>query len=73
MTVIRYTLAISVGMTLEVPDGGDPISAAVASEPHRNIIEGVQARVEAMRLEHPESSIELTVRDLVVASDEWSA
>ena len=73
MTDIRYTIAISIGLTGGVPEGSDPISAAVASEPHRHIVEGIMARVEAMRLEHPESKIELTVRDLVVASEEWTA
>lgn len=68
----RYTIAVSIAQTIDLDENGETSMAqAVADPSHVAIIDGIRARVEAVRLDHPERNVLLTVRDVVVASDEW--
>lgn len=67
-----YTIAVSIAQTIDIdPEAGEPVAQVLADAGHAAIIDGIRARVEAVRLDHPERGVMLTVRDVVVASDEW--
>lgn len=72
MSELRYAIAVSIMQTVEIPDGTtDPIAAVMADAGHKAIVDGIRARVEALRMDDPKRGIVLSVRDLVIASDEW--
>lgn len=72
MKELRYAIAVSIMQTVELPeDCTDPIEAVLADAGHKAIIDGIRGRVEALRMDDPKRGIVLSVRDLVIASDEW--